>query len=290
MNNVIEQMLTNYEIKNTNDEINALKEIIQEIIISGLSRGGFFNEAAFYGGTALRIFYNLDRFSEDLDFALLSPNNDFELSKYFNFIDKELKAFGLNLEINSKQKSVETNIKSAIVKGNTVEHILKFFPNESEHKYNQILKDIKIKFEVDINPPSGATYEEKYKLLPAPHQVKLYDIESLFAGKIHAVLCRGWKNRVKGRDLYDLVFFISRNTKINMTLLKNKLLESNYIDKNEKFNIDTLKQLLTKKFDEIDFKDSKEDIMPFINDVKSLEIWNKEFFTDIIKNLQEKEI
>ena len=120
MNNVIEQMLSKYEIKNTNDEINALKEIIQEIVLSGLSRGRFFDEVAFYGGTALRVFYKLDRFSEDLDFALVSPNKEFDLSKYFTYIEKELKAYGLNLEIKSKQKSIDSNITSAFLKGDTL--------------------------------------------------------------------------------------------------------------------------------------------------------------------------
>ena len=221
MNNVIEQMLSKYDIKNTTDEINALKEIIQEIVLSGLSRGNFFNKAAFYGGTALRIFYNLDRFSEDLDFALLEPNQDFDLSKYFTYIEKELKAYGINLEISTKQKSKETNITYAFLKRNTLEHILKFFPSEEEHKYNHILKDLRIKFEVDINPPSGATYEDKYKLLPSPHQIKLYDKESLLAGKIHAILCRGWKARTKGRDLYDYIFFLANDIKVNIELLKN---------------------------------------------------------------------
>ena len=216
MNNIIEQMLYKYDIKNTNDEINALKEIIQEIVLSGLSRGNFFNEAAFYGGSALRIFYNLDRFSEDLDFALLEPNKDFDISKYFNYIQKELKAYGINLNITTKEKNFDSNITSAFLKGDTLELILKFFPSEEEHKYNQILKNLKIKLEVDINPPMGATYEDKYKLLPSPHQIKLYDKESLFAGKIHAILCRGWNNRVKGRDLYDYIFFLASDTKVNI--------------------------------------------------------------------------
>ena len=197
MNNIIEQMLSKYEIKNTNDEINALKEIIQEIILSGLSRGRFFEEAAFYGGTALRIFYKLDRFSEDLDFALISPNNDFDLKKYFGYIEKELKSYGLNLKISNKEKNSDSNITSAFVKGDTLEHILRFFPNEENHQYDHLLKDIKIKFEIDINPPHGATYDMQYKLLPSPHQIKIYDKESLFAGKIHAILCRNWKTRIK---------------------------------------------------------------------------------------------
>ena len=285
MNNVIEQMITKYEIKNINDEINALKEIIQEIILAGLSRGGFFNEAAFYGGTALRIFYNLDRFSEDLDFALIVPNKNFDLNKYFNYIERELKAYGLNLEINYKEKKIDSNITSAFVKGDTLELILKFFPNEENHVYNHILKNIKIKFDVDINPPSGASYEDKYKLLPSPHQVKLYDKESLFAGKIHAILCRNWSKRTKGRDLYDYVFFIANNISINIELIKNKLIASNYIDIDSKFDIDVLKELLIKKFNEIDYKEAKEDIMSFVKNVDSLDVWNKDFFISITKKL-----
>ena len=286
MNNVIEQMLSKYEIKNTNDEINALKEIIQEIVLSGLSRGRFFDEVAFYGGTALRVFYKLDRFSEDLDFALIFPNKEYDLSKYFTYIEKELKAYGLNLEIKSKQKSIDSNITSAFLKGDTLEHILKFFPSEVEHKYDSLLKDIKIKFEVDINPPSGATYEEKYKLLPSPHQIKLYDKESLLAGKIHAILCRGWKTRTKGRDLYDYVFFLASDTKVNIELIKNKLIESRYIESNSNFNINSLKELLINKFSEIDYAEAKEDIIPFIKNVDSLNIWSKEFFISITENLE----
>ena len=286
MNNIIEQMLSKYEIKNTTDEINALKEIIQEIVLSGLSRGNFFDEVAFYGGTALRIFYKLDRFSEDLDFALITPNKEFDLSKYFSYIEKELKAYGLNLEINTKQKSIDSNITSAFLKGDTLEHILKFFPNEENNKYSSLFKDIKIKFEVDINPPSGATYEEQYKLLPSPHQIKLYDKESLLAGKIHAILCRGWKIRTKGRDLYDYIFFLANDTKVNLELLKNKLIESNAIDSKEILDIYKVKELLINKFNEIDYQDAKEDVKPFIKDVNSLNIWSKEFFISITENIK----
>jgi len=279
MNNIIEQMLSKYEI-------NALKEIIQEIILSGLSRGGFFDVAAFYGGTALRIFYNLDRFSEDLDFALVVSNKSFDLSKYFIYIEKELKAYGLNLEVNTKVKSAMSNITSAFVKGDTLEHILKFFPNEENNKYNQLLKDIKIKFEVDINPPAGATYEMKYKLLPSPHQIRLYDKSSLFAGKIHAVLCRNWKTRTKGRDLYDYVFFLANNIPVNLDLVRNKLIESNFININDKFNLEVLKNMLINKFNEIDFLEAKEDVIPFIKDIHSLDMWNKEFFVSITGELK----
>ena len=284
MNSVLKNMLDKYEIKNSIDETNAMKEIIQEIVICGLSRGGFFNEAAFYGGTALRIFYGLNRFSEDLDFALLKPNKDFDLSKYFPFIEKEVQAYGLNLSITEKEKTKDSNIMSAFLKGDTKEHILMFFPNENMQNTTS-LKNIKIKFEVDISPPSGAKYDLKYKLLPSPHQVKLYDEASLFAGKIHAILCRNWNYRTKGRDLYDYIFYLSKNISVNLELVKEKLIDSNVLKGNDNFDINVLKEMLTAKFNEINYNDAKEDVIAFIEDKDSLNLWTKEFFIEITKNL-----
>ena len=284
MNSVLKNMLDKYEIKNSIDETNAMKEIIQEIVICGLSRGGFFNEAAFYGGTALRIFYGLNRFSEDLDFALLKPNKDFDLSKYFPFIEKEVQAYGLNLSITEKEKTKDSNIMSAFLKGDTKEHILMFFPNENMQNTTS-LKNIKIKFEVDINPPSGAKYDLKYKLLPSPHQVKLYDEASLFAGKIHAILCRNWNYRTKGRDLYDYIFYLSKNISVNLELVKEKLIDSSVLKGNDNFDINVLKEMLTAKFNEINYNDAKEDVIAFIEDKDSLNLWTKEFFIEITKNL-----
>lgn len=278
-------MLAKYDIKNTTDEINAMKEIIQEIVICGLSRSGFFGEAAFYGGTALRIFYGLNRFSEDLDFALLEPNTKFDLNKYFPFIEKEVMAYGLNLNIITKEKTKGSNILSAFFKGDTKEHIFIFFPNENMKNVTS-LKNIKIKFEVDTNPPPGATYEFKYKLLPSPHQVRLYDEPSQFAGKIHAILCRNWNYRTKGRDLYDYIFYLSKETKVNLALIKSKLVESKVISEKSKFDIDILKNLLNAKFKEINYTDAKEDVIAFIEDKESLSLWNTDFFVEITKNLK----
>ncbi len=288
MNSVLKSMLDKYDIKSTTDEINAMKEIIQEIVLCGLSRGGFFKEAAFYGGTALRIFYGLDRFSEDLDFALLEPNKNFDLSKYFRFIEDEVAVYGLNLEIKTKEKTKDSNILSAFLKGDTKEHIFIFFPNENMENSSSF-KNIKIKFEIDINPPSGAKYEFKYKLLPSPHQVRLYDKSSLFAGKIHAILCRNWSHRTKGRDLYDYVFYLSKGIKVNLELVKSKLIESKVLAPNSDFTIDILKDLLNKKFEEINYTDAKEDVITFIKDSDSLNLWSSEFFIEITKSLEAEE-
>lgn len=285
MNSVLNLMLDDYEIKNAQDETNAIKEVLQELILCGLSRGGFFDEAAFYGGTALRIFYGLNRFSEDLDFSLLSTNEDFDLTKYFPYIEKEAEAYGLNLTITEKIKTKESNITSAFLKADTKEHILFLFPKNNIQGNNNMLGKIKIKFEVDINPPAGASYEFKYKLLPSPHQIRLYDESSLFAGKIHAVLCRNWNTRIKGRDLYDYIFFLSKKVKVNLELVKNKLIESG-LDINDDFSIIDLKQLLVNRFKEIDYARAKEDVLPFISDVNSLDLWNEDFFISITDSIE----
>ena len=286
MNNILQKMLEKYEINNEQDEINAMKEIIQEIVLSGLSRGRFFDEAAFYDGTALRIFYGLDRFSEDLDFALIKPNINFDLSKYFTFIENEVKSYGLNLVVNKKEKGEYSNITSAFLKGDTMEHVLLFFTDNNHQTNNKVLKDIKIKFVVDINPPAGANYELKYQLLPSPYQIRLYDLPSLFAGKIHAILCRKWNLTTKGRDLYDYVFFLSLNTKVNIDLVKNKLIESKYIKESDSFNVDILRELLKEKFKEINYDNAREDVKPFIKNISSLDLWSKEFFISITDKLE----
>ena len=286
MQQVLSQMLSKYQINNIEDKKNAIKEIVQEIVLCGLSRGGFFKEAAFYGGTALRIFYGLDRFSEDLDFSLITQNSDFDLTKYFQYIENETKSLGLNFNVTEKIKSVDSNIKSAFLKGNTKEHILSFYEDSEDSKFINKEESIRIKFEVDINPPTGATYETKFGLLPSPYQVRLYDLKSLFAGKIHACLCRNWKSRVKGRDFYDYIFFLSIGARVNLENLKAKLVQSKFINEDYDLTIDNLKALLNERFENLDIEQAKQDVLPFIKDKTKLDLWSKEFFIEITKKLQ----
>lgn len=286
MQQVLSQMLSKYQINNIEDKKNAIKEIVQEIVLCGLSRGGFFKEAAFYGGTALRIFYGLDRFSEDLDFSLITQNPDFDLTKYFQYIENETKSLGLNFNVTEKIKSVDSNIKSAFLKGNTKEHILSFYEDSEDSKFINKEETIRIKFEVDINPPTGATYETKFGLLPSPYQVRLYDLQSLFAGKIHACLCRNWKSRVKGRDFYDYIFFLSIGARVNLENLKAKLVQSKFINEDYDLTIDNLKALLNERFESLDIEQAKQDVLPFIKDKTKLDLWSKEFFIEITKKLQ----
>ena len=286
MKSVIQTMLERYECKNTEDYKNALKEIIQEVALCGLARGDFFKEAAFYGGTALRIFYGLDRFSEDMDFSLCAPDEDFSLSKYFPFLEEELAAAGFSLDVEEKEKSKESAIQSAFIKGETQIQLLRIVPTEPVVAGVQRGEQIKIKFEIDTNPPALATFETRYALLPIPFAVKMYDEPSLVTGKLHAVLCRAWKNRIKGRDFYDLVWYLSRGTKPNLPHLQKRLEQSGRWNPKETLTIQTLKDMLCERFKEIDFEAAKKDVRPFIQDERKLDLWSPEFFTAIVKNMK----
>ena len=286
MNTVIEEMLKSYQVDNIYDRKNAMKEIMQEIVLCGLSRAGFFKEAAFYGGTALRIFYGLDRFSEDLDFSLEQINLDFDLCSYFPVLEKEVKTFGLNVEIQEKKKTKDSNIRSAFLKGNTKEHLLLFYADERLVGTVDKNEVVKIKFEVDTNPPAFATYEHKYRLLPVPYEIRLYDMPSLFAGKIHAVICRGWQSRIKGRDLYDYIFYLSKAVTVNQKHLRARLIDSGYISENQECTLEEIKTMLKNRFDSIDFLQARKDVEPFIRDTSVLDIWSSDFFKQITEGLK----
>lgn len=285
MNNIIEQMLSINEADSLTDKKNKIKEIVQEIVLCGLSRAGFFRHAAFYGGTALRIFYGLDRFSEDLDFSLVVPDLGFKLDDFLPIVEKELRSYGFQFKAETKLKTKDSDVLSAFVKGNTREHILMCYADETLARSVIGSELIKVKFEVDTTPPPYATLERKFRLLPMPYEVTLYDRPSLFAGKIHAVICRAWKNRIKGRDLYDYIFYLSMNTPVNLKHLNARLLDSGFEDARENMSLEDVKSILLKRFEQIDYTQAKSDVMPFIRTPASLDIWSYEFFRAITEKL-----
>lgn len=287
MDQIIEQMLKQYNTQTVNDKKNGIKEVVQEIVLCGLSRAGFFKTAAFYGGTALRIFHGLDRFSEDLDFSLKSADPSFDFSEYLPILEKEIRSYGLNFKMDIKEKSVDSDIKSAFLKGNTKEHILMFYTDEKLARSIGSSELIKVKFEVDTNPPVYATFETKYRLLPIPYEITLYDMPSLFAGKIHAVICRSWKNRVKGRDLYDYVFYLSRGTAVNLAHITARLAQSGYFPAENKITLEGLKEILCKRFADIDYAQAKQDVVPFIKNPSAPDVWNADFFCQITEGLKD---
>ncbi len=282
----LQQMLKRYNLNSLQDHKNAIKEIIQEIALLGLWRAKFFEKAAFYGGTALRILYELDRFSEDLDFTLLEPNLDFNLAQYENAIKDELKSLGFTATVKKKKKTKDSAVDSAFIKVNTIEHLLLIgLPvdlNENLHQ-EEVLK---IRFEIDRDPPPGkVTTENKLLLLPFPFTVKTLQLEDLFAGKVAAVLCREWKGRVKGRDWYDLVWFVARAVPINLNYLEQRMRQSGYWSLKRKFTQSDLLDFFEKKIEKLDIESAKNDIENFIPDSSQVDIWSKDFFREIAKKI-----
>jgi predicted nucleotidyltransferase component of viral defense system len=286
------KMLEKYDLSNSNSSYDALREILQEIVLLGLYDAGFFKHAAFYGGTALRILHNLPRFSEDLDFSLLESNRDFNLKPYEEAIISTLKAFGFDVTIEIKEKNNSSAIASAFVKGNTIEHLINI--NAPKDITSKIHRDqaVKIKLEVDTNPPLEFETANVIRLTPRPFSINAFSLPSLYAGKMHAILCRAWSTRPKGRDWYDLVWYIANDFELDSKHLKSRLSQScKYLEENNiqiptKLTKQTIKDLLLQRIESLDVEKAKNDVQPFIKDMREIELWSKEFFVAVIENMK----
>ncbi len=286
------KMLEKYDLTNSNSSYDALREILQEIVLLGLYDAGFFKHATFYGGTALRILHNLPRFSEDLDFSLLESNRDFNLKPYEEGIISTLKAFGFDVTIEIKEKNNDSAIASAFVKGNTIGHLINI--NAPKDITNKIHRDqaVKIKLEVDTNPPLEFETANTIRLTPRPFSINAFTLPSLFAGKMHAILCRAWSTRPKGRDWYDLVWYIANDVELDSIHLKSRLsqsckyLEENNIQIPSELSKETIKDLLLQRIESLDVEKAKNDVQAFIKDIREIELWSKEFFVAVIENME----
>lgn len=273
-------MLSRYQPKTSADSIRALREIIQEIALVGLWRAKFFEHAAFYGGTALRILYGLDRFSEDLDFSLLAPSDTFSLAPYNKAISEELNSFGFNVTVSTKLKNVESNIESGFIKANTQLELMNI--GFKAFTVSGIPKDakVKIKIEVDVKPPIGFNTEAKTLMEPIPVAIKVYVPSDLFAGKMHALLCRLWKERVKGRDWYDFVWFIRKKIPLNLKHLELRMLKSGHLQQDETLTEKLFLEMLKSKINSLNIDNALIDIRPYITDPSLLNSWSKEYFKE----------
>lgn len=284
---MIREWLQNYNPANRQEAEAALREIMQEVALAGLQRAGFFEKAAFYGGTALRIFYGLNRFSEELDFSLLEVNPDFSLEPFFSSIITEFEALGMKVNLQEKKKTTPTNIDSAFLKSETVwkELILEeVIPQAGLQK----IPHIKIKIEIDKLPPPGFETEEKLLLRPFSFYVKCFSLPDLFAGKMHALLFRNWKQRVKGRDWYDLEWYIKKGVPIHLHHFLLRAKDSgDWTDPT--ISNGQLTGLLKSKIENLDFNRVRDDIQRFIPDTKTIEIWSPQYFKDLVEKLVIKE-
>lgn len=281
----ISKMLQKYNCETSADTVNALREILQEIALLGLWRSKFFEHGAFYGGSALRILYGLDRYSEDLDFSLLKPNDHFDFSRFLMPLQKELEAFGFDIAIEQKEKKVKSQIESAFLKTNTFTQMLLVSSDKSTVKGIHPKQLLKIKLEVDTYPPLGFETEIKYLLHPVSFPVKVFTLPNLFAGKMHAILCRNWAKRIKGRDWYDLVWYVANHPELNMGHLELRMRDSGHLPSNEKLTKEKCLKMLTDKINGLDFANAKKDVEKFVKS-GDLDLWSSAFFLDIINRIK----
>lgn len=261
-----------YDQTTEQQKLNAIFEVNQQVILAGLYNGGFFNEAAFYGGTCLRIFHGLQRFSEDMDFSLLAPKDDFDFERFFQPIIDEFTIIGRKVEIMKKDKRNFGKVESAFLKDNTDVYDVSF----------QTEKSIKIKIEVDTMPPLKFHTEQKLLLLPESFMVRCFTLPDLFAGKMHALVYRAWKHRVKGRDWYDFEWYVRHNIPLDFNHLRERARQFN----GETISIDSFMEKLNERLSTADINQVKADVIPFVRNVKELNIWSNDYFLQLAKMIR----
>jgi predicted nucleotidyltransferase component of viral defense system len=284
----IHQMMQSYQASDSSTD--QLREIFQQTALLGLARHHFFEHAVFYGATALRITHGLDRYSEGLDFSLKISSPNFSFSSFIQGLNRELESIGFSLKVSSKDEKKQSSFQSAFLKTSTICLVLLIEPLSKNYSLNleqiNLKQNIQLKLEVDTSPPlTHLPFEVKLVLNPIPFYINAYALPDLMAGKIHSALCRNWKGRVKGRDWYDLLWYIQRKTPVHLAHLEERLrqtegLRENDLDKKE------LLEFLHHKIDRIDWIAAKVDIAPFIIEPARLNLWSTSFFHDYIEQIE----
>jgi predicted nucleotidyltransferase component of viral defense system len=286
INQAVLRMLQRYQTSTRPDAERAIREILQEIALIGLWRGKFFEHAAFYGGTALRILYGLDRFSEDLDFTLLEPKHPFDWKSFEKHVVEELASYGFEVSFSEKTKQVKTAVRSAFLRTNTLYAFLQIGVKGMESSGVHPDAQIRIKVEIDSEPVLGFDVEPIYLKEPMPISIRVLTESSLFAGKTHAALYRAWKQRVKGRDWYDLVWFLRREIPLNARYLAECMRSGGTLGADESITEAKVKDLLFNRLEEIDLEAAKDDVLPFLRDTTQVDLWTKDFFRHWIAQLK----
>ena len=286
MNAALAGMLDRYRPQTAADYENALREIAQELALLGLWRAKFFEHAAFYGGTALRIFHRLPRRSEDLDFSLLRPDRAFDLAPCLEAVRAELAAFGFSFRVERRSKQVDTATESAFVKGGTRINLAYLGLPQDLQQRIPALQQVRIRIDVDTDPPPLAEYEVLTLLTPIPFQVRLFTLPCLFAGKLHAILCRNWKERVKGRDFYDFIWYLGRQVPCHLRHLQARMEQTGHWEQGEALTGTELRRLLRQRFRHVDFERARRDVRPFIRDPAELQLWDAGFFLSFVDQVR----
>jgi predicted nucleotidyltransferase component of viral defense system len=276
---IIQQRLGRYQAANPHDQERAVKEILQEVALYALWRADFFEVAAFQGGTSLRILHRLPRFSEDLDFILKEPDRAFDWKRYLDPLMAGLKEFGLQSEVLDKSR-MDQVIKKAVLKDGSISQQLNlnFLQGPADRK-------LRIKLEIDVDPPAGSGFEYSYLDFPLDFEVCHQDLASNFALKIHALLCRSF---LKGRDWYDFTWYLKQNVRPNYGVL-HAAIDQQGPWKGQGVSVDRewLQTALRIKIETIDWNVAADDVRRFLDAVQqqALRVWSARFFSSKVDQL-----
>lgn len=281
MHEAVAGMMARYNCRTSVDTTNALREIMQEFVLLGLWRSKFFEKAAFYGGTSLRVLHGLDRYSEDMNFSLLAATPDFDLGAYGRALEKELLAFGFTVSVQRKEKARPSAVQSAFLKADTYRQVLIVATDEEIVRAIPRGRLLKIRLEVDTNPPGGFATESRFLLQPIPFSVRTFTPPCLFAGKMHAVLCRQWQSRVKGRDWYDFVWFVARGTPLDLGHLAARMRQSGHLAADSVLTEGLFRERLLQRTLDFNVASARQDVAPFVRDADATAVWSHEFFREV---------
>ena len=285
MNDAIRQMLGRHRLETLDDHLRALREILQELALLGLWRSKFFEHAAFYGGTALRVVHGLDRFSEDLDFSLLAPDRHFGLARYTGALESELRAFGFEVSVAEKPKRHASAFKSAFLKADTLQQLLEIRTPAGVIRTLPRGQVLRIRLEIDTNPPPKFGTEIRFLLNPIPFPVRAFALPDLFAGKMHAVLCRRWRARVKGRDWYDLAWFAGRHPALHLSHLEARMVQSGDWPAGDRLTPEAFRARLVEVIHAVDLDQARREVTPFVPSADALSAWSIPFFLDVASRI-----
>lgn len=264
---IYDQMVAEYAEKKGTATSNVEQEVMQHIALAGLHRGGFFKYAAFYGGTCLRLFHHLPRYSEDMDFSLIEKRTDIHLEDFFPAIIEEFRLAGHEVSITKKDKKIFGRVESAFLKENTEAYDIKF----------QTKKTVKVKIELDTDPPLAFATEQLLLQQPYSFMTRCFTLPDLYAGKMHALVYRAWQRRVKGRDWYDFEWYVRWNVPLDFKHLQERIREFSGKEVSKEAFMDQLRnKLATTNIDQ-----AKEDVIGFVDNPHELDIWSNDYFLQL---------
>ena len=277
-----EARIAEYGPRNAFEQELVIHELLQQLVLVSLAKSGLFSRALFHGGTCLRLLYGTDRFSEDLDFLLNEPETSFDWKSIAAQVREDCLAQGIGFEAQDRSRAGSA-VKTAFLKTDSIGKLLLL-----DLPYSRPARGkIRIKLEIDTNPPAGSLGEIRYLDFPVTSPIATQTLESSFALKSHALLCRSY---TKGRDWWDLAWYIRRRLEPSFELLANALAQQGpWANLSPPVGAQWFLEAMRQRVDAIDWPLARADIARFLplRDQPSLDAWGVDFFRQQLARMEE---